>query len=24
VLAHMTTNALLSIFVLATQRWAYW
>jgi exosortase E/protease (VPEID-CTERM system) len=24
VVAHMTTNALLSIFVLATQRWAYW
>ena len=24
VLAHMTTNALLSVFVLATQRWAYW
>jgi exosortase E/protease (VPEID-CTERM system) len=24
VLAHMTTNALLSMFVLGTQRWAYW
>jgi exosortase E/protease (VPEID-CTERM system) len=24
VLAHVTTNALLSLFVLATQRWAYW
>jgi exosortase E/protease (VPEID-CTERM system) len=24
VVAHVATNALLSVFVLATQRWAYW